>query len=58
MAAGVIIANWGTLGPWFEQLWGYISPIFEAGWQVMQAVFNWSPLGLIINNWGPICWLV
>lgn len=54
MAAGVIIANWETVGPWFEQVWGFISPLFEAGWEAMQAVFNWSPLDLIINNWGPI----
>lgn len=54
MAAGLIAANWETVGPVFKMVWDLISPLFEAGWEVMQTVFSWSPLGLIINNWGPI----
>lgn len=54
MAAGIVMANWEMIGPWFKQVWDFISPLFEAGWELMQTVFNWSPLGLIINNWGPI----
>lgn len=54
MGAGLLIANWETVGPWLKGFWESVSPLFEAGWEVIQAVFNWSPLGLIINNWGPI----
>lgn len=54
MAAGMIIANWSTIGPWFKNLWETIGPYFEFGWDLIKKVFGWSPLGLVINNWGPI----
>ena len=54
MAAGYIIANWSTVGPWFKDMWGKIGPYFEKGWELIKTVFSWTPLGLIINNWGPV----
>ena len=24
------------------------------GWELFKTVFGWTPLGLIINNWGPV----
>ena len=54
LAAGVLIANWDVVAPYFKSLWGSISPYFKAGWELMKTVFNWSPLGMIINNWGPV----
>jgi TP901 family phage tail tape measure protein len=54
IAAGLVIANWGTVGPYFEAMWGFIAPFFEAGWELLKSVFAWSPLGLIIKNWEPI----
>ena len=54
LAAGFIIANWGTIGPWFKDMWASIKPYFDTGWAFFKKVFSWSPLGLIINNWGPI----
>lgn len=54
MAAGYIIANWSTVGPWFKEMWDKIRPYFQVGWELMKTVFGWTPLGLIINNWGPV----
>ncbi|WFZ30375.1 phage tail tape measure protein [Citrobacter portucalensis] len=54
MAAGYIIANWSTVGPWFKEMWDKIMPYFQVGWELMKTVFGWTPLGLIINNWGPV----
>lgn len=54
MAAGAIIANWSTVGPWFEETWAEIGLYFETGWELIKTVFGWTPLGLIISNWGPV----
>ncbi|MFM5440115.1 phage tail tape measure protein [Aeromonas enteropelogenes] len=66
MAAGLIIANWGTIGPWFQRTWASIVGFFSAAWEGIKAVsldaweliksafFNFSPLGILIKNWDPI----
>lgn len=54
LAAGLVIANWGTLGPYFEKVWGYISPLFEAGWELFKTIAGFTPLGMIVKNWEPI----
>lgn len=66
MAAGLIIANWGTIGPWFQRTWASIVGFFSDAWEGIKAVsldawgliksafFNFSPLGILIKNWDPI----
>ncbi|WP_285130906.1 phage tail tape measure protein [Leclercia adecarboxylata] len=54
LAAGLIIANWDAIGPYFKKLWETIGPYFDAGWALFQKVFSWTPLGMVINNWGPV----
>jgi len=66
MAAGLIIANWGTIGPWFQRTWASILGFFSDAWEGIKAVsldawelikaafFNFSPLGILIKNWDPI----
>jgi len=54
LAAGLIIANWDAIGPYFKKLWETIGPYFDAGWTLFQKVFSWTPLGMVINNWGPV----
>lgn len=66
MAAGLIIANWGTIGPWFQRTWASIAGFFSDAWEGIKAVslvaweliksafFNFSPLGILIKNWDPI----
>lgn len=66
MAAGLIIANWSTIGPWFSSLWTSMSSWCAGAWEsiksisataweaIKQAFFNFSPLGILIKNWDPI----
>lgn len=54
LAAGLIISNWDSVGPYFKSFWETVSPYFEMGWELLKTVFGWTPLGLIINNWGPV----
>lgn len=54
LAAGVIITNWKEFAPFFKWLWDTVGPYFETGWAIIKKAFDWSPLGLVINNWGPI----
>ncbi|MBJ8925474.1 phage tail tape measure protein [Citrobacter sp. FDAARGOS_156] len=54
LAAGLLIANWDVVGPFFNNMWEAISPYFATGWELFKTVFGWTPLGLIINNWGPV----
>ncbi|ENU0862202.1 TPA: phage tail tape measure protein [Citrobacter amalonaticus] len=54
LAAGLLIANWDVIGPYFKKLWETVGPYFETAWKLIKTVFDWSPLGMVINNWGPI----
>lgn len=55
LAAGFLIANWETVGPWFKALWDSVKAPAMAVWDWYKNVFlNWTPLGLIIKNWEPI----
>ena len=87
VGAGLIAANWGTIGPWlsgmfdsignsldrlgtwasetfismargignfFTNAGAIISSIGSALWSGFKAVFSWTPLGLIVNNWSAI----
>lgn len=55
MAAGLIIANWDTIGPWFAKVWQSITVVASAAWDSLkQLFFNFHPLGIVIQNWGPI----
>lgn len=55
VAAGFLIANWSSVGPWFRNLWAGIKGYANALWIWLKDVFfNWHPLGLIIANWQPI----
>ncbi len=55
VAAGFLIANWSSVGPWFKDLWGKMKGYASSLWTWLKNVFfNWHPLGLLIANWQPI----
>lgn len=55
MAAGLIISNWDTIGPWFAKVWQTITLVSSAAWESIKLLFlNFNPLGIVIQNWGPI----
>ena len=54
LAAGFLIANWDTVGPWFAELWEGLKGVAMAGWELFKQVAGFTPLGMIIKNWEPI----
>lgn len=53
IAAGVLIANWSTVAPYFQAVWDKIKEPAMALWGWMKTAFAWSPIGLIVANWQP-----
>ncbi|VVP78486.1 phage tail tape measure protein [Pseudomonas fluorescens] len=53
-AAGLIVANWETVGPFFTALWELIKALATPFMEFMKTVFDWSPLGMVIKHWSPI----
>lgn len=54
LAAGFLIANWDTVGPFFEALWELIKAYTVPAWELFKQFAAWTPLGFIIKNWEPI----
>jgi len=53
-AAGLIVANWEKVGPFFGALWELIKAYTTPFMEFLKGVFAWTPLTLIMKNWEPI----
>ncbi|MFG0849608.1 phage tail tape measure protein [Pseudomonas sp. FYR_2] len=53
-AAGLIVAYWDQIGPFFATMWERVTSYTQSFMSFMKRVFYWSPLGLIVKNWGNI----
>jgi TP901 family phage tail tape measure protein len=53
-AAFLIYKFWGPISGFFVKLWGGIKPGLLSVWKLIQTVFGFSPLGMILKNWRPI----
>lgn len=53
-AAGLIVANWEKVGPFFSALWELIKAYTTPFMEFLKGVFAWTPLTLIMKNWEPI----
>lgn len=53
-AAGLIMANWETVGPFFKELWELIKALSVPFMEFMKGIFDWQPLAWLIKNWTPI----
>ena len=53
-AAGLIIANWEKIGPFFSALWELVKAYSVPFMDFMKTLLDWSPLGLVTRNWEPI----
>jgi TP901 family phage tail tape measure protein len=53
-AVGLIVSNWSTLAPFFEDVWRNIQEPVMTVWGWMKEAFKWSPIGQIVANWQPI----
>lgn len=53
-AAYLIYRNWSTVGPFFARMWDGIKGSAMTAWNVLRFLFSWTPLGIVVNNWGAI----
>ncbi|MPQ67811.1 MULTISPECIES: phage tail tape measure protein [unclassified Pseudomonas] len=54
LAVGLIVANWGTIVPFFKAIWEKIKGPALALWEWLKSAFSWSPIGPIMENWAPL----
>lgn len=54
IAAGLLMANWSLVAPYFKAIWVQIEAPAMRVWGWMQQAFAWSPLGQVIANWQPL----
>lgn len=54
LVAGLLIANWSTVGPFFASLWADIQGGAEVAWGWIKTALSFTPLGPILANWEPI----
>lgn len=54
ITAGILIANWSLVAPFFEKVWSRIRVPAMAVWSWLKGAFQWTPIPLIQENWGPL----
>lgn len=53
VAAGLVIANWSTIAPFFQKMWSGIKSWFASGVTFLKAVFaEYNPFPAIVAMWG------
>ncbi|GAB3528698.1 phage tail tape measure protein [Photobacterium alginatilyticum] len=53
--AGIqLYRNWDSVTAWFSEKLTWFKTEFPATFNVIKKVFDWSPLGLIVNHWQPV----
>lgn len=54
LAAGLIVANWDAIAPYFKVIWDKIKGPAMVFWGWLKTAFSWTPLSFIIANWEPL----
>lgn len=54
LAAGLLIANWATVAPYFEAIWEKIKSPAMVLWGWFKQAFAFTPIGMVMENWGPL----
>lgn len=53
--AGIqLYRNWDSVVAWFGNALNWFKTEFPNTFNIIKTAFDWSPLGMIINNWEPI----
>ena len=52
--AALLIANWGTVGPFFRETWARVSEATRRGWEAVTDWLGFDPLALLEPLWRPI----
>lgn len=54
-AAGVeLYRHWNVVVGWFSQKLQWFKTAFPKTLQVLKSIFDWSPIGLLMNHWKPL----
>lgn len=57
-AAYLVYRNWDVVGPALGRVWEGIKTTATVAWNVLRFLWSWTPLGIVVNNWGAILgWL-
>ncbi|MBA4287495.1 MAG: phage tail tape measure protein [Pseudomonas sp.] len=54
LAAGLLIANWKTVAPFFEKLWERVRRPAMVFWEWIKLAWQFTPMALIQENWEPL----
>lgn len=54
IAAGLLMANWSTVAPYFQAIWEKIQGPAIVLWAWIKNAFSYTPLAQVIENWGPL----
>ncbi|PMZ57989.1 phage tail tape measure protein, partial [Pseudomonas sp. GW247-3R2A] len=54
LAAGLLIANWATVAPYFEAIWEKIKGPAMVLWGWFKQAFAFTPIPMVMENWGPL----
>lgn len=54
VGAGMLIANWSKVAPFFATCWAGIKSAVTGGWELIKTVAGFTPIGFIMKNWEPI----
>ena len=54
LAAGLLIANWEKVSPFFEKVWARIQGPVMVAWEWFKQFAEWAPISQITANWGPL----
>jgi TP901 family phage tail tape measure protein len=54
LAAGLLIANWATVAPYFQALWEKIKDPAMVLWGWFKQAFAYTPIPMIMENWGSL----
>lgn len=50
-AAYLVYSNWDGISAWFSDMWESIKTTFNIGVQMVNSMFDWSPMELISAQW-------
>lgn len=54
LAAGLLIANWKTVAPFFEKLWERVRRPAMVFWEWIKLAWQYTPMAWVVKNWEPL----
>lgn len=54
LAAGLLIANWKTVAPFFEKLWERVRRPAMVFWEWIKLAWQFTPMAWVVKNWEPL----